>query len=201
MKQLVCNQSRIMCLRGRGRRITPLWLVHTFAIQQQRAFTRDIFTDMASIDKAIGFLRSFRSWNTSEVGRNTMSTEVPSVSAFVARHALQPKYLNTIDLERHKADSKHSYRKYFAVSKVKITQYIIQTHHCYNMDEKGFLIGHLQKVQRIVPEALIRTRRLSGTGQDGARHWITLTAAICADGCSLPPALIYKAVSSNLQDA
>jgi hypothetical protein len=99
-----------------------------------------------------------------------MSTEVLSASAFVARHALQPKYLNTIDHERHKADSEHSYRQYLAVSKEKITQYIIQTHKCYNMDEKGFLIGHLQKVERIIPEALIRTQKLSGTGQDGARH-------------------------------
>jgi hypothetical protein len=46
----------------------------------------------------------------------------------------------------------------------------------------------------------MRTHKLLGTGQDGARHWITLIATICADGSSLPPALIYKAVSGNLQD-
>jgi hypothetical protein len=84
--------------------------------------------------------------------------------------------------------------------KEKINQYNIKPHNCYNIDEKGFLIGQLQKVKRIFLKALIRTHKLLGTGQDGARHWITLIATICADGSSLPPALIYKAVSGDLQD-
>jgi hypothetical protein len=221
---------------------------------------------MASIDKAIGFLKSSESENISEaarkfnVNRSTLSKRfrgktrstaqgyqtqqlltrkqelmlvkqinklsewclppTPSMvrawaaalcgtapgknwaGAFGVRHKdeLDCKYLNTIDLERHKADSEHSYRQYFAVLKEKIVQYNIQPHNCYNMDEKGFLIGHLQKVKRIFPKALMRAQKLLGTGQDGARHWITLIATICADGSSLPPALIYKAVSGNLQD-
>jgi hypothetical protein len=123
-------------------------------------------------------------------------------AAFGDRHKdeLDCKYLSTIDLERHKADSEHSYRQYFAVLKKKIIQYNIQPHNCYNMDEMGFLIGHLQKVKSIFPKALMKTQKLLGTGQDGARHWITLMATICADGSSLPPALIYEAVSGNLQD-
>jgi hypothetical protein len=123
-------------------------------------------------------------------------------AAFRARHKdeLDCRYLSTIDLERHKSDSESSYRQYFTVLKEKINQYNIQPYNCYNMDEKGFLIGHLQKVKRIFPKALMRTHKLLGTGQDGARHWITLIATICADGSSLPPALIYKAVSGNLQD-
>ena len=69
------------------------------------------------------------------------------------------------------------------------------------MDEKGFLIGHLQKVMRIFPKALMKRQKLLGTGQDGCREWITVLATICADGTSLPPALIYKAVSGDLQDS
>jgi hypothetical protein len=80
-------------------------------------------------------------------------------------------------------------------------QYSIQPWNCYNMDEKGFLIGHLQKVRRIFPKALIQQQRLLGTGHDGSREWIILIATICADGSSLPPALIYKAVSGDLQDS
>jgi hypothetical protein len=79
-------------------------------------------------------------------------------------------------------------------------QYSIQPQNCYNMDEKGFLIGHLQKVRRIFPKALMQQQRLLGTSQDGSREWITVVATICADGSSLPPALIYKAVSGDLQD-
>jgi len=69
------------------------------------------------------------------------------------------------------------------------------------MDEKGFLIGYLQKVRRIFPRALIEKQKLLGTSQDRSREWITLLATICADGSLLLPALIYKAVSSNLQDS
>ena len=68
------------------------------------------------------------------------------------------------------------------------------------MDEKGFLIGHLQKVQRIFLKALMARQKLLGTSQDGNREWITIVATIYADGTSLPPALIYKAVSGDLQD-
>jgi hypothetical protein len=79
-------------------------------------------------------------------------------------------------------------------------KYNIQPHNCYNMDEKGFLTGHLQKVKRIFPKALMKKQKLLGARKDGSREWITLLATICAVGSSLPPALIYKAVSGNLQD-
>ena len=123
-------------------------------------------------------------------------------AGFKARHKdiLDCRYLNTIDLARHKADSKASYSQYFTILRQKMEQYSIQPRNCYNMDEKGFLIGHLQKVRRIFPKALMQQQRLLGTGQDGSREWITLIATICADGSSLPPALIYKAVSGDLQD-
>jgi hypothetical protein len=32
------------------------------------------------------------------------------------------------------------------------------------MDEKGFLIGYLQKVKRIFPKALMQQQKLLGTG-------------------------------------
>jgi hypothetical protein len=79
-------------------------------------------------------------------------------------------------------------------------KYNIQPHNCYNIDEKGFLISHLQKVKRIFLKALMKKRKLLGARQDSSREWITLLATICTDGSSLPLALIYKAVSGNLQD-
>jgi hypothetical protein len=69
------------------------------------------------------------------------------------------------------------------------------------MDEKGFLIGRLHKVRRLFPKALVRRQKFLGTGQDGSRQWITLIATICANGSSLPPALIYKATSRDVQDS
>jgi hypothetical protein len=79
-------------------------------------------------------------------------------AGFKARHKdiLDCRYLNTIDLARHKADSKASYSQYFTILRQKMDQYNIQPQNCYNMDEKGFLIGHPQKVRRIFPKALMQ---------------------------------------------
>jgi hypothetical protein len=123
-------------------------------------------------------------------------------SRFVARHkhVLDARYLNTIDLARHKADSRSNYEAYFAIVSQKIEEYNIRADNIYNMDEKGFLIGKLQKTRRIFTRELYERGTLAGAGQDGSREWITVVATICADGTRLSPALIYKAVSGNLQD-
>ena len=47
-------------------------------------------------------------------------------SGFKARHkdVLDSRYLNTIDLARHKADSKASYQQYFTILRQKMDQYM-----------------------------------------------------------------------------
>jgi hypothetical protein len=124
-------------------------------------------------------------------------------ASFKARHKdiLDSRCLQAINLVRHKADSRASYEQYFTKLRQKMDQYNIQSHNCYNIDEKGFLIGHLQKVRRSFPKALMQQQKLLGTGQDGSRECITVITTIYADGSSLPLALIYKAVSGDLQDS
>lgn len=123
-------------------------------------------------------------------------------SRFVARHKhrLDARYLNTIDLARHRADSRSNYEAYFAIIGQKVEEYKISADNIYNMDEKGFLIGKLQKTRRVFARELYEQGSLAGAGQDGSREWITVVATICADGTRLSPALIYKAISGNLQD-
>lgn len=122
---------------------------------------------------------------------------------FVARHRdqLDARYLNTLDLVRRKADSRASYGHYFDIPSARIREYDILLGTMYNMDEKDALIGRLQKTQRVFAKDLYKQGRLVGAGQDGSREWITVVATICADGTSLSPTLIYKAVSGNLRDA
>ena len=117
------------------------------------------------------------------------------------KSVLSSKYLTTFEASRFKADSEWSYRLYFDLVKEKIQQYDVQPHNTYNMDEKGFLIGYMTKTKRIFTKAAYDSGRLLGAVQDGSREWITLIATICADGTSLSPGLIYKAVSGNLQDS
>ncbi len=65
------------------------------------------------------------------------------------------------------------------------------------MDEKGFLLGIIQKSKRVFTKDI----KIGGSGQDGNREWITILATICMDGSFLPPSIIYQATPDNLQDS
>ncbi|KAF1981063.1 hypothetical protein K402DRAFT_343171, partial [Aulographum hederae CBS 113979] len=71
----------------------------------------------------------------------------------------------------------------------------IQAHNMYNMDEKGFAIGVLNKARRVFSSQ----NPPKGASQDRNRAWITVIAGICADGSSIPPAIIYQGL--GLQDS
>lgn len=75
--------------------------------------------------------------------------------------------------------------------------YDLLPHNIYNMDEKGFLMGIIQKSKRVFTKDV----KIEGSGQDGNREWITILATICMDGSFLPPSIIYQAISDNLQDS
>lgn len=82
----------------------------------------------------------------------------------------------------------------------------IETHHItteniYNWDEKGFLIGHCGTTRRILTKQAYQNGRVRSAQQDGSREFISLLACVCADGTTLPPALIYKGASNDLQDS
>jgi ribosomal protein L25 (general stress protein Ctc) len=60
-------------------------------------------------------------------------------SRFVERHKaeLDSRYLNSLDLQRHHADSVAKYEQYFDTVRSKMREYDIRPEDCYNMDEKG----------------------------------------------------------------
>jgi len=68
------------------------------------------------------------------------------------------------------------------------------------MDEKGFLLGVLQKMRRIFSLLMFESGQLLGASQDGIRTWITLLACICMDGTCIPPAIIFQAQSGDILD-
>lgn len=47
----------------------------------------------------------------------------------------------------------------------------------------------------------LKSGRITHASQDGSREFISLLACICADGSTLPPALIYQGESGTLQDS
>jgi hypothetical protein len=121
----------------------------------------------------------------------------------VERHKaeLDSRYLNSLDLQRHHADSVAKYEQYFDIVRRKMREYDIRPEGCYNMDEKGFLIGRTYKAKRVFNKDLKASGRLLGAAQDGSREWITVVSCICADGTTLPPLLIYKSKASTMQDS
>ena len=63
------------------------------------------------------------------------------------------------------------------------------------------MIGCMNKSKRVISRRLFEKKNILGNSQDGSREWITVLATICADGTALPPGLIYKATTGNLQDS
>jgi hypothetical protein len=81
-----------------------------------------------------------------------------------------------------------------------VKRYEILPEHTYNLDEKGFLMGKIHKSVKVFARYLFENGSLIGVNEDGNREWITLMAAICADGTWVPPTLIYAGVQGSLRD-
>jgi hypothetical protein len=71
----------------------------------------------------------------------------------------------------------------------------------YNIDEKGFIIGFSNVVKRIMSLEALKSGRITNAQTDGNREFISLVASICANGTSIPPALVYKGESHDLQSS
>jgi hypothetical protein len=82
-----------------------------------------------------------------------------------------------------------------------IEKYNITAENIYNIDEKGFIIGFSNVVKRIMSLEAYRSGRIRHAQTDGNREFISRVAGICADGTSLPPGLVYKGESHDLQSS
>lgn len=94
------------------------------------------------------------------------------VNRFIKRHrdVLDLRFLNCLDIARHQADYYANYESYFSIIQRQFERFNITAENIYNLDEKGFAIGLLQKSQRIFPRALYKRGQLIATAQDGSRE-------------------------------
>ena len=123
------------------------------------------------------------------------------VTRFLRRHRnrLTSQWATGMDSNRHNAESGHKYESYFKLLQQKITEYDLEPEHTYNMDEKGFAIGVLGRSKRIFSRRLYEKKQVRQARQDGSREWVSLLAAICADGTALPPGIIFASKNSTIQ--
>jgi DDE superfamily endonuclease/helix-turn-helix, Psq domain len=96
-------------------------------------------------------------------------------------------------LDRSRASTmlkKEIFEEYFELYNSLRQKYNILDQDLYNMDEKGFLMGAIQRSHVVIPvherEAFLR--------QDGSREWISVVETISANGEYLPSWIIFKAV-------
>jgi len=138
---------------------------------------------------------------SSEVAHQQLSESW--VTRFINRHKIHliSKWTSAMDRSRHLADSESKYRLYFELLHQKITQYHLEARDIYNMDEKGFLIGLIGRSKRIFSRRQWEKKEVRASLQDGSREFLTLLACCCADGSSLPPALIYAAANGAIRSS
>jgi hypothetical protein len=81
-----------------------------------------------------------------------------------------------------------------------IKNHNIHLYNIWNMDEKGFLIGVIQRQKRLVPVKDLESGLTRGSLQDGNRSWITIVGCVNAIGITMPPSIIFKSTTGDLQD-
>ena len=138
---------------------------------------------------------------SSEVARQQLSESW--VTRFINRHEIHliSKWTIAMDRTRHLADSESKYRLYFELLHRKITEYHLEARDIYNMDEKGFLIGLIGRSKRIFSRRQWEKKEVRASLQDGSREFLTVMACCCANGSSLPPALIYAAKKGAIRSS
>ena len=116
--------------------------------------------------------------------------EVNWVSAFIKRRdELRSRFSRRYDYQRALNEDPRSICAWFENIKRVIDENGIQPEDIYNFDETGFAMGLISS-QKVVTRAEYYSRR--SILQPGNREWVTVIEAICADGYSLPPCVIFK---------
>ena len=67
------------------------------------------------------------------------------------------------------------------------------------MDEKGFALGVLCRTKRVFSRRQYEKNEVRQARQHGSPEWVSLLAAICADGTALPPGIIFASKNSTVQ--
>jgi hypothetical protein len=123
------------------------------------------------------------------------------VTRLIHRHNdhLLTAWTTPMEGNRHEADNGERYRLYFGLLSKKVAEFEVEPKNTYNMDEKEFMIGVLGKSKRVFDKVLYKERRFKQASHDANREWVTVIGCICADGTTLPPAVIFSAASEKVQ--
>jgi hypothetical protein len=105
-----------------------------------------------------------------------------------------------MDAVRHHADAGLKYKLYYDLLHSKMSQYKIEPMNSYNMDEKGFMIGQMKRSKQVFSKWQWDKKEVTSALHNGSREWVTLLAAVCADGTALPPGIIFESKNCTLRN-
>jgi hypothetical protein len=146
--------------------------------------TRGAAPRLSTIREMASILLAARGDNSlATVGKNWLTSFVNR------REELRTRYSKRYDYQRALNEDPRSLRQWFTTVQRTIDEKGIQPEDIYNFDETGFAMG-LISTQKVVTRAEYYGRR--PILQAGNREWVTAIEAICADGYSLPPCIIFK---------
>ncbi|KAJ5731126.1 uncharacterized protein N7483_005634 [Penicillium malachiteum] len=105
------------------------------------------------------------------------------------REEIRTRVSRQYDYQRALNEDPKSIQAWFTTVQQVIDKNGIQPEDIYNLDETGFAMG-LISTQTVVTRQEYYGRR--AIVQPGNREWVTAIEAICVDGYSLPPCVIFK---------
>jgi hypothetical protein len=105
------------------------------------------------------------------------------------RDELRTRFSVRYDYQRALNEDPKALRAWFTTVQSVIDENGIEAEDIYNFDETGFAMGLISSQKVVMRAEFYGRRRLL---QPGNREWVTAIEAICADGYSLPPCVIFK---------
>jgi hypothetical protein len=110
---------------------------------------------------------------------------------FLARNpSLKVKLSSPLNRNRVTACTPENIKSFFDLFEKITHENQIKTRNIHNMDEKGTLMGCLNRKYILVP----KEEKIAFIRQDGSQEWISSLECVCADGSAIDAFLIIKGV-------
>lgn len=122
-------------------------------------------------------------------GNPTVVLGTTWIDAFLKRHpTLQMKRPETLERQRKLATDPRVFEQHLTMFRDAIASHQIKENNIWNMDEKGFMLGKVNKVKVVCR----RGRGPPILQSDGSREWVTVLEAVSGTGHVLSACIVWK---------
>jgi hypothetical protein len=164
--------------------------------QTLSAAEEEILVDWAKVQgrRGVPLTYSTLSLYASEISGKQIGESWPK--RFLARHPdLKIKATTSLEKCRAKALNQTAVEGFYKILDEVVREFDIKPENTWNMDEKGVQLGIGAKVAAIID----RDQAAVYSVEDGNRELVTIIEAVCANGTTLIPSVIFQGVRRNLE--